>query len=100
MTGYGKRNGLAGLLLFTVLAVVGNPAGAYYPPYNYQPQGMYPQQYPQQQQYQQQYPQQYQQPQYPQQYPDNRGTTQNQPYWYPYQQQQVQQLSPCQPGVR
>ena len=94
MTGYGKRNALAGLLLFTVLAVVGNPAGAYYPPYNYQPQGMYPQQYPQQQQYQQQYPQQYQQPQYPQQYPDNRGTTQNQPYWYPYQQQQVQQPPP------
>ena len=70
MTRQHKQHPRARLILAVALTAISSLATAYYPPYGYQPQGVYPQQYP-----------------------DNRGTVQTAPYWYPYQ-QQVQQPAP------
>jgi hypothetical protein len=67
MMAHGMKKTFAGLVLFILLAVISGQAPAYYPPYGYQPQGMYPQQYP-----------------------NNRNTGQPRPYWNPYQQQAQQ----------
>jgi len=64
----------AGMALFTLLAAISGQTPAYYPPYGYQPPGMYPQQQP-----------------------DNRNAGQPNPYWYPYQQQMQQQAPRYEP---
>jgi hypothetical protein len=61
---HGMTKSLLRLVLLSLLLTVNGRTAAYYPPYGYQPQGVYPQQYPNQP-----------------------ATGQTPPYWYPYQQQ-------------